>query len=151
MSEHLFFPLYVDISNKKIVLFGAGKIASRRAETLLKFTEHLTVVAPEVSEKIAEYISAGRITWHRDRYREDYLQGADLVFGVTNDRVCNREIAGACKRMRIPVNICDEKELCDFYFPSAIVDGDIVIGVNASGRDHGKVKETRMKIEEMLG
>lgn len=150
MSEHLFFPLYIDISGKKIVLFGAGKIASRRVDTLLKFTEHLTVVAPEVSEEVEEYISQGRIRWHRDRYREDYLKGADLVFGATDDHVCNREIARACKRMQIPVNICDEKELCDFYFPSIVVDDDIVIGVNASGRDHGKVKETRMKIEEML-
>lgn len=29
------FPLFVDVSNKKMIVYGAGKIASRRVETLL--------------------------------------------------------------------------------------------------------------------
>ena len=37
------FPLFVDVSNKKMIVYGAGKIASRRVETLLAFAPSLTV------------------------------------------------------------------------------------------------------------
>lgn len=150
MAENLFFPMYVDISKKKIVMFGAGKIATRRAATLLQFTDQLTIIAPEVTEEIRSYVMQGNITWKKDIYRESYLQNADLVFGATDDRACNQKIADDCRRLSIPVNICDAKEQCDFFFPSVVVKEDIVIGVNAGGRDHRKVKETRIKIEEMF-
>lgn len=150
MTEHLFFPMYVDISKMKIVMFGAGSIAARRAVTLLCFTDQLTIVAPEATEEIKSSARQGKIIWMKDVYREEYLQDADIVFGATDDRACNQKIADDCNRLRIPVNICDEKERCDFQFPAVVVKDDVVIGVNAGGRDHRKVKETRIKIEEML-
>ena len=48
------FPIFLDISNKKIYVYGAGKIASRRVMTLLDFSPCLTVVAPQASPKIME-------------------------------------------------------------------------------------------------
>lgn len=50
------FPLFLDISDKKIVVYGAGRIASRRVETLLAFTSSLTVFAPEASEPVQESV-----------------------------------------------------------------------------------------------
>lgn len=150
MKENKFFPMYIDISKMHIVMFGAGNIATRRAGTLLEFTEKLTIVAPEATEEIRSYVMQGTVIWKKDIYRESYLQNADIVFGATDDHVCNQKIADACNRLHIPVNICDEKERCDFYFPSVVVRDDVVIGVNAGGKDHRKVKDVRIKIEEML-
>ena len=41
-----YFPMFVDIRGKKILIVGAGTIAARRAEALLGFGPDLTVVAP---------------------------------------------------------------------------------------------------------
>ena len=46
------FPLFIDLTEKKVVVYGAGVIASRRVETLLAFTSSLTVFAPEASEPV---------------------------------------------------------------------------------------------------
>ena len=46
------FPLFIDLTEKKVVVYGAGVIASRRVETLLAFTSSLTVFAPEASERV---------------------------------------------------------------------------------------------------
>ena len=43
-----YFPLFVDLSEKKVYVIGAGTIAKRRIRSLIDFTDHLTVVAPEV-------------------------------------------------------------------------------------------------------
>ena len=42
-----YFPLFVDLNEKQIVVVGAGTIAKRRIRTLVSFTNHLTVIAPE--------------------------------------------------------------------------------------------------------
>ena len=46
------FPLFIDLTEKKVVVYGAGVIASRRVETLLAFTSSLTVFAPEASKRV---------------------------------------------------------------------------------------------------
>ena len=62
------FPIFLDISNKKIYVYGAGKIASRRVMTLLDFSPCLTVVAPQASPKIMEASEAGMLRWVCEKY-----------------------------------------------------------------------------------
>ena len=45
MKNKQHFPLFVDISDKKIVVVGAGKIAARRVKTLVDFGASIVVVA----------------------------------------------------------------------------------------------------------
>lgn len=47
-----YFPLFVDLSEKKVLVVGGGKIAARRVGTLWSFCGYIKVVAPEVSEEI---------------------------------------------------------------------------------------------------
>ncbi len=46
MKTKRFFPMFVDLSDKKIVVVGGGNIATRRVKTLLQFTRNITAVAP---------------------------------------------------------------------------------------------------------
>ena len=47
MTEYPYFPLFVNLSGKKILIVGAGSIALRRAEALSPFGAELMVTAPE--------------------------------------------------------------------------------------------------------
>lgn len=49
-----YFPLFVDLEQKKIVVVGAGRIAERRIQTLLSFEAQITVIAPEASRENPE-------------------------------------------------------------------------------------------------
>ena len=51
MEEKDFFPLFVNIKNKKILIIGAGKIAYRKAETLLKYGADILVITKEIREE----------------------------------------------------------------------------------------------------
>ena len=46
MKRSSFFPMFIDLSGKKIAVVGGGKIALRRIRTLLQFGGKLTVVSP---------------------------------------------------------------------------------------------------------
>lgn len=45
MSRY-YFPMFVDISKKRILVIGGGNIAARRVHTLLKFADYIEVIAP---------------------------------------------------------------------------------------------------------
>lgn len=146
----MYFPLFVDLSEKEILIVGAGTIASRRIRSLCGFAGHMTVTAPEISGDISELAAQYPITVRQKRFEEAELEGKDLVLAATDDRGLNCAIIQMCRKRRIPANDCSDQSLCDFQFPSVLQQGDIVIGINASGRNHRLVKETRQKLQQFL-
>lgn len=150
MKSKLYFPLFIDIAEKKIVVIGGGKIATRRVTTLLNFANHITVVAPEISEEIRKFVTNDTVIWQDNCYDSSCILDADMVLAATDDESCNEQIAADCRERGILVNVSHKKELCDFYFPSIVEDDGVVVGINASGKNHRKVKDTRKQIEEIL-
>lgn len=147
------FPVYIDITDAPVLVAGAGEIAARRIRTLLGFARDITVVAPEILpelEELAQSRSGASLKLHRRPFAPADLKGKKLALAATNDAALNAEIAVLCRAQRIPVNVCSDQSLCDFQFPSVVQDGDVVIGINASGRNHRLVKETRKKLERCL-
>lgn len=145
-----YFPLFMDISDKKIVVIGGGKIAARRVDTLLKFADDISVVAPKVTERLHRLAEEGHIIWKECVYQETFLEGVDLVLAATDDAACNEKIVEDCRARGILVNTSHKKELCDFYFPGIIRQGDLVIGFGSSGMSHREVREAREKMQRML-
>jgi len=144
------FPMFLDISEKKIFVIGGGKIATRRVKTLLTFAENISVVAPEASEEIIKLSSEGKIGYEKRPYKESDIDGADIVLAATDDAELNDDIYSSCKKLGITVNIASDKEKCDFYFPGIILKDSAVIGINAGGNDHRGAKELRQKLQRYL-
>ena len=48
------------------------------------------------------------------------------------------------------MSVADDKNLCDFYFPSIIQKENIVMGINSGGQSPKQTKEIRKKIEDIL-
>lgn len=145
-----YFPLFTDISDKKIVVVGGGKIATRRVDTLLEFADDISVAAPEASKRIRKLAKEGYIVWKECAYQAELLTGADLVLAATDDAACNEKIVEDCRARGILVNTAHKKELCDFYFPGILRQEELVIGFGSNGMSHKKVREIREKMERML-
>lgn len=143
------FPLFIDLTEKKVVVYGAGVIASRRVETLLAFTSSLTVFAPEASERVQRAAEEGHLVWKREPYQEGTIPAdAFMVLAATSDAQVNIQIWKECKEKHILVNVCSDRELCDFQFPGIASKGDLVIGINAGGQDHRLAKTWTDKIKK---
>lgn len=144
----MYFPLYVDLTEKNILFAGGGKVAARRVKVLLRFAEHITVVAPEFAGELKRMGKEENVCLVKRRFAFEDLDGRDLVFAATDDGELNRKIHHACKARGIPVNVCSEQALCDFQFPSIVLSDDVVIGINASGKNHRRVKLVRKELEK---
>ncbi len=144
------FPLFTNITGKTFVVIGAGKIAKRRIETLLKFNCSIRVVAMEAMPEIAAYAEAGKLELRIKPYEASDLEGADYVLAATNHKHLNHEIYEKCIEGRIPVNVADDKAKSDFYFPGIVRKNGITAGVTAEGRDHRLARKATRAIAECL-
>lgn len=156
--EQAYFPMFVDISKKNILVVGGGVIAARRVNTLRLFAEKITVVAPELSEKMRQILEEceTEILWICDFYHPSMLSKQDMVLAATDNHEVNLRVVMDCRsaqqeeNRRILVNTADDKSLCDFYFPSVVQTEDTVIGINSGGENPGAVRRTRKQIETMF-
>lgn len=142
--------MFVDLSEKKVIVVGAGTIAKRRIRSLLTFTNHLVVIAPEINKELKELENTGQLTIRKKKYEREDIYDADIVIAATNDTQINNDIYIVCKCMGIPVNVCSDKHKCDFFFPGIAQKDHVVVGVTASGTDHKKARAVIERIREIL-
>lgn len=145
-----YFPLFIDLEQKRVLVVGAGTIATRRIQTLLDFGPWLTVAAPEASEAVRQLAEEGRLELLSCSYREELLAGQSLVLAATNDDALNHQIAADCRARGIPVNAASDRKACDFYFPGIASEGDLVAGVTAGGTDHRLARTVTERIRQLL-
>lgn len=138
-----YFPLFVNIEHKSFCVFGAGHIAARRIQGLLRFGAVVTVIAPRVLEEIENMQSAyaGQLYIEYRSYRMGEIrdENTDYVLVATDDAAVNSSIYRECRHKEIPVNNASDRGQCDFYFPALIEQDQLVIGVTSTDGDHKKV------------
>ncbi len=143
------FPMFIDIENKLAVIVGGGKIALRRAQTLVKFGCDVKIIAPKCEKEL--FAIKGVEVIQREYCTGD-CKGAFIVVGATDNATVNERVVKEGRALGAYVNASHKKELCDFYFPGVVTKGEnIVIGVSASGSDHKGAKEMRKKIASLIG
>lgn len=147
---HHYFPIFVNLEGKQILVIGAGRIATGRIEVLLGFGASLTVVALKAGEKVEELHAQGKLKLQRCAYREEALTGMELVLAATDDAAVNTQVVQDCRKRGIPVNNCADQKQCDFFFPAIIETDGLVFGVSSGGKDHRKVRETCAAIRRFL-
>ena len=150
MGAYPYFPVFIDLSKKRLLVIGAGRIASRRVRVLSDFTDGITVIAPKIHPELVKLEASGKIRILRKEYEDTDLQGADLVLAATDSAGVNDRICEACRDLGIPVNVCSDRKKCDFFFPGIVRKEQVVVGVSAGGEDHREAKRITEAIRETL-
>ncbi|MGD9969402.1 MAG: bifunctional precorrin-2 dehydrogenase/sirohydrochlorin ferrochelatase [Sulfuricurvum sp.] len=128
------FPMFVDLEGKDILVIGGGEVALRKIEQLVRFSPRISVVAPYICDEIVRISQAHSVVLERRPYVPDDVSGRFLVIGALDDIVEQEKIFERCTAEKIPVNCVDSPKLCSFIFPALIVEGDLCVGINTSGR-----------------
>lgn len=145
------FPMFVDLTDKLVIVIGGGRIATRRIKTLLQFGCRIRVIAPQLSCELQELVNNGLIEYVCSIYMSGDLQDAFIAIAATNDRAVNHEIYLAATAQSIHINIIDKKEECSFFFPAVFESAEICGGlVSKGGQAHSLVKQTAADIRELL-
>lgn len=148
-----YFPLFISMEQKQVLLVGAGNIALRRAKGLLRFGTILTVIAPKIREEfwsLQEQYGENNLILMQREFVPGEIEGYDFVLSATDSEEVDFAVYRECRDKKVPVNIASDQSLCDFQFPALIECDNVVVGVNSGGSDHKKVRSISADIRELL-
>ncbi len=146
-----YYPVSLDVKNRKCLVVGGGGVGTRKVMTLLDCGAKVTVVSPDVRENLLELADSGLLILEKRHYRETDLAGMFLVIGTTDDEELNRQISMDAENLNMLCNIADRPEVCNFILPSIVNRGDLTISISTSGKSPALAKRLRIELEEQFG
>jgi precorrin-2 dehydrogenase/sirohydrochlorin ferrochelatase len=146
-----YYPIFLDIEDRDVVIIGGGAVCERKAETMMKYGARVTVVAPEFTDDIVKWADAGRLTTKRKEYQSADLDGASIVIASTDDAGINGRIARDCRRRKIPVNVVDVTHLCEFIVPAIVEQGSIQLAVSTGGKSPALARTLKEDLQKFVG
>lgn len=145
-----YFPLLMNLDYKKVVIVGGGHVARQKAEALLPTKAQVTVISPEITEKLQKYIHEGLVTWKEKSFEPADLDDAALIFAVTNDEEVNNAVEEAAQHWQL-LSRADAKGRVDFINPAVVRRGEFVLTVSTSGGSPGLTRKVKEELREQYG
>ncbi|OCH50555.1 ferrochelatase, partial [Vibrio cyclitrophicus] len=146
-----YFPMFLDVENKPILVVGGGEVACRKVDSLLRAGANVTLVSPKVAPYLKQLVDESKLHWVQNFYSsqiisKDYLQ----VWATTDNPSLNHQVHNDAKKLGILVNVVDDLPYCDFITPSMINRGRIQIAISSGGASPVLVRNIREKLETIL-
>ena len=143
-------PLFVRLQSRAVLVAGAGRVAERRVERLLRAGARLRVVAPAASARVRELAEAGRIEWQQRPAVAADTVGMALVFAATDDAQLNVALARAARANGALAQCVHDADASDFVLPAVIERGVLQIAVSSDGRAPTLSRLLRARLEAWI-
>ena len=125
----------LDLRGRVVLVVGAGPIATRKVEGLVREGAVVRVVAPDVSTEMTAFVAehAEMVTIERRPYASADLAGVRLVITATNDTAVQQAVFDDAERLGVWVNAADDPDRCAFILPAVHRQGVVTIAVSTGG------------------
>jgi uroporphyrin-III C-methyltransferase/precorrin-2 dehydrogenase/sirohydrochlorin ferrochelatase len=145
-----YFPIFLDTTDLTCLVVGAGEVAARKVELLLKTSAHITVVAPWVCDTVQRFAKEEKIDLIVRPYIEADLNNKQMVFVATDNSDINKQIHDQARAQKILVNVVDNTPLCQFITPSIVDRSPIIIAMSSGGVAPVLLRYLRQKLESVI-
>lgn len=123
------FPIFLKLSERTVVVVGAGTVAASKLDHLLDAGAQVRVIAPDIGNGIERQ----GVTIVRRRFRPDDLDEAWLVVAAATPDV-NRAVADAAAKRRVFVNAVDDPANASAYLGSVVRRAGVTLSISTDGR-----------------
>ena len=128
-----YFPALLSFSDKRILLVGGGEVATKKLNTLLEFSENITIIAPFFSSTMEQLIQKHNLNFQKREYITSDLEKIDIIIVATENISLQEKIYHQTREKKILFHCVDKVELCDFIFPSYIKEENLIIAISTYG------------------
>ena len=143
----IYFPAFLNLENKNVVICGGGKHALDKVKRLKAFHPKITVISEEICRELEE--DKAIHTAYRSFEESDAASLPDMVISAENhDENCR--IGNLCRKYRVLFNAVDQQEDCDFIFPAMIAQEPLCIGISSAGESPALAVELKQQIADLL-
>lgn len=130
---------------------GGGEVAARKVARLLDCGAQVLVVSPQLTPELTALKAESAIEHIAAEYDIQYIEGAVLIIGATDDEKTNATISSDARSRGIPVNIVDDPQKCDFILPSLVERGDLTLAIGTGGKSPALARYLREELESVYG
>ncbi|WP_420209174.1 precorrin-2 dehydrogenase/sirohydrochlorin ferrochelatase family protein [Candidatus Electronema sp. JC] len=145
------YHLSLNISGQLCIIVGGGKVAERKALSLLKAGAQVRLISPQLTDALHELAAARQIDWLPRCFELGDLADALLVFAATDSAAANKAAAQEAKAAGKLINVADAPELCSFHVPAVVRQGDLSIAVSTNGKSPALAARIRKELEAEYG
>jgi siroheme synthase (precorrin-2 oxidase/ferrochelatase) len=167
-----YLPLLLDVTEKKILMIGAGLACREKLRTLSLSGKSVTVISSSFHE---DFLNKNWITREERRYRKGDLLGYDIVYvGINNPEVSVQiqsevaairegdsgffreirplmdEYSDSLLKRNILINFVDKPLVSDFISPAVLIKKYFAVFISTFGRGPGMTKKIRQTLEEKI-
>lgn len=147
-----FFPLFIDIRDRNVLVIGGGNVAERRINILAPFGVRITVISPTFTEQIKYAASQGVLHLIEKKYQIGDITDIKpfLVIAATNNRQTNQAAMKEAVSLNIPISVADCREECSCCFPAIAESKNYIAGIVSKNGNHKGVKRIAERTRELL-
>lgn len=150
----MFFPLFVNVENKEVLIVGGGKIGERKAQTLREYGANVTVYSEKVTEEAIladENIKVVNKNVSNDEAEiKELVKKYFLVVAATDDMELNDRISHVCMSKNILVNNVSSKTEMNAMFGAVVKNDEFQIGIGSYGKSCRRSKALKGKVQELI-
>jgi siroheme synthase-like protein len=128
-----YMPITVSLKDRRILVVGGGNVALRKIEMLLDYDSDITVIAPEIVEKIQYFADKNSLKLEKREYQNPEASQYGLVISAADDRAVNKTVHDDCVAAGVLVNIVDNPKWCTFIVPATVKRDKLTIAVSTDG------------------
>lgn len=151
----MWFPLFINLENKKILVIGGGKVAAKKIEKILEYGADITVVTENVVEEKLLQLENIKIENNQkienDKAKiEKLVKGYFLVIAATDNEELNENIANVCDSNGMLINNVSSKVKMNAMFGGIVKNSEFQIAISTSGKNCKRSRAMKSEIQKVL-
>ena len=143
-----YFPVFLNLDGKKVVVIGGGGVAERKVLTLVKAGAIVKLISLDLTNALEKLKKRGLLIHIKRQYKKGDLKNAFLVIAGTSSARINQKIAQDAKHL---INVIDNPSEGNFIAPSLVKRGPLTIAISSEGTSPAAAKFIRKEIESIYG
>lgn len=152
MERNNLYPIFLKLSNLKVLIIGGGNVAEEKLTFLLKSSPdaNVTMVSPMFREGTVSLAKMGNVKLIQSKYKKKYLKEKHIVIATTDVPKVNVKVYKHCRKRSILVNVADNPPYCDFYMGGIVTKGNVKVAISTNGKSPTTAKRLRQFFEDVI-
>jgi siroheme synthase-like protein len=146
-----FYPVFLDLSGKQIIVVGGGEVAERKVQGLLETNGVVKIISPHLTPALRKLYQSGKVTVVERPFEAGDLSGADLVISATDDPEVQRAVWDESQKVGAFVNTVDEPAMCSVIMPAVFRQGDLTVAISTGGKSPALAARIRERMSGLMG
>lgn len=152
MERNNLYPIFLKVSNLRILIVGGGNVALEKLSFLLKSSPdaHVEMVSTMFREDTIALANTYHIKMILSEYHTSYIENKHMVIATTDNVPVNEQVYHDCRAKNILVNVADNPPFCDFYMGGIVTKGNVKVAISTNGKSPTTAKRLRQFFEDVI-